>query len=134
MSITALHAANQATANPLEGYAWKKRIIVMYAPASKIDSLAKQNVVFQAQTGVLEKRDMMVISISEGTVDVTLGPELPLNRQALIDHIGFRPDRFGIVLIGKDTGIKLRSDTPVPLRDLLDLVDSMPMRQREMKR
>lgn len=41
---------------------------------------------------------------------------------------------FLAVLIGKDGGVKLRETSPVETDRLFNLIDSMPMRQREMKR
>ena len=43
-----------------------------------------------------------------------------------------RPD-FEVVLIGKDGGIKARTDNPNALEDLLALIDTMPMRRTEMQ-
>jgi hypothetical protein len=40
---------------------------------------------------------------------------------------------FEILLIGKDGTVKLRSDKPVSSEDLFALIDSMPMRKREMR-
>lgn len=46
-------------------------------------------------------------------------------------HIG--PDEFAVVLVGKDGGEKLRSRTPVTIETLIKLIDSMPMRQKEIR-
>jgi hypothetical protein len=43
------------------------------------------------------------------------------------------PNRFTLILIGKDEGEKLRSAKPVEIETIFNLVDSMPMRQAEMK-
>jgi hypothetical protein len=40
---------------------------------------------------------------------------------------------FAAVLVGRDGGEKLRSAEPVPAEKLFDLIDAMPMRQREMR-
>jgi hypothetical protein len=40
---------------------------------------------------------------------------------------------FAVVLVGKDGGEKLRSTEPLRSRDLLDRIDAMPMRRREMR-
>jgi hypothetical protein len=40
---------------------------------------------------------------------------------------------FSVVLIGKDGGEKLRRATPIAPAELFSLVDSMPMRQAEMR-
>ena len=38
-----------------------------------------------------------------------------------------------VLLIGKDGGVKLRSTEPVSTDELFALIDSMPMRRREME-
>jgi hypothetical protein len=43
-----------------------------------------------------------------------------------------RPRGFGIVLIGKDGGIKLRKPAPWTVRELSRIIDKMPMRQQEL--
>lgn len=40
---------------------------------------------------------------------------------------------FQVLLIGKDGGVKLRRATPVASSEITKLIDTMPMRQREMK-
>ena len=46
-------------------------------------------------------------------------------------HYKVEPAEFLVILIGKDGGEKLNSQTPVPLDQLKQLIDSMPMRKRE---
>lgn len=41
---------------------------------------------------------------------------------------------FFFVLIGKDGGVKLRSDQVVEMKKLFALIDGMPMRRAEMRR
>ena len=42
------------------------------------------------------------------------------------------PNKFTLLLIGKDGGEKLRSTKPVKTEAIFKLIDSMPMRQAEM--
>lgn len=41
---------------------------------------------------------------------------------------------FGVLLIGKDGHVKLRRGTPVAASEITALIDTMPMRQDEMRR
>ena len=41
---------------------------------------------------------------------------------------------FQLLLIGKDGTVKLRSEKPVSISDIFGLIDSMPMRQQEMRK
>jgi hypothetical protein len=40
---------------------------------------------------------------------------------------------FSLILVGKDGGIKLKRSDQVDLREVFELIDSMPMRQNEMR-
>lgn len=53
---------------------------------------------------------------------------------ALHRHYRIANDQFGVLLIGKDGSEKFRSLTPVSPTQLWQLIDQMPMRQREMKK
>lgn len=41
---------------------------------------------------------------------------------------------FEVLLVGKDGTVKLRSDKPVAASEINALIDTMPMRQEEMRR
>jgi hypothetical protein len=41
---------------------------------------------------------------------------------------------FLVRLLGKDGGEKLRRETPVPVGEILALIDAMPMRREERRR
>ena len=51
-------------------------------------------------------------------------PELGVGSQAT----------FEVLLVGKDGGVKLRRQQPVAAAELTALIDTMPMRQDEMRR
>lgn len=127
-------SAGYVMANPLKEYAWKNRVIIVSAPVAHIDSLTKQSSILMKQEAALLERDMVLIEVSGNSASVKVGREKALDHAAIIEHLDLKTDRFGIVLIGKDTGTKLRSTEPVAVRQILNLVDSMPMRQREMNR
>jgi len=40
---------------------------------------------------------------------------------------------FASILVGKDGGVKLRSNAPVSAERLSNVIDAMPMRRREMR-
>lgn len=69
--------------------------------------------------GVLPERDMMQLTPVESA---------SARRRFRIDQ-----NDFTVILLGKDGGEKLRSDTPVTMEILTRLIDSMPMRQKEAR-
>ncbi|MEP0521610.1 MAG: DUF4174 domain-containing protein [Hyphomicrobiales bacterium] len=119
-------------ANPLNNYAWKKRPIIVFAPSEDDKFLLKQRANLWPHLEALEERDIVIIEIRRGTVHFVLGESVTLRAGELRRHVALMENRFGIVLIGKDTSVKLRRAKPVTARALFDLIDSMPMRQQEM--
>lgn len=46
---------------------------------------------------------------------------------------GVSEDLFALILVGKDGGVKLTRNEPIALDRIFALVDSMPMRRREIR-
>jgi hypothetical protein len=42
-------------------------------------------------------------------------------------------DRFRVILLGEDGGVKMVRDQPIPMRELNALIDTMPTRKLEMQ-
>lgn len=107
----------QATINQ---YRWSKRPILVFASSAQDAAYTQQLATLASDTPGLVERDIVVLS--------DIGPN-PANevRDAL------QIEGFEVVLIGKDGGVKLRSKTPVDLDRIFARIDSMPMRQREMR-
>ncbi len=57
----------------------------------------------------------------------------PATGERLRSTFGVRPDDATAILIGKDGGEKQRQPLGERLDPLLDLIDGMPMRQRETR-
>ena len=77
---------------------------------------------FTLEKTAMEDRDMVV-----------LAPKAQYKHK-ILDELGVAKDFQGVLLVGKDGGIKLKNDFPVLPETLFALVDTMPMRQAEMKR
>lgn len=59
-------------------------------------------------------------------------PRLRISAVASRQNYGRGTDLFSIVLVGKDGGIKDRGTVPGDIQEMLTLIDTMPMRQREL--
>jgi hypothetical protein len=60
----------------------------------------------------------------------------PLDRKdadSIRTHFAIPSNTFSLILVGKDGGTKLKRSDQVDLREILGLIDSMPMRQNEMR-
>ncbi len=95
-------------ADTLEILRWQARPVVVLGPDMQVAAL-------QAHMEQLTERAVVILTDGPGA-------------DALRDGAGFQ-----VLLIGKDGGVKMRSATPVAAERILSLIDSMPMRQQEMR-
>ncbi len=127
------NSSMNVTANPSK-WMWEYRVIILSGDDLKSDVFEKQRVELDAQVRELEERDILLVEI--GNERGTVGDrEISETEKAIIiDRFDLNLSRNEIILIGKDGGIKLRENVPYPLNQINALIDSMPMRQAEMKR
>ena len=55
-----------------------------------------------------------------------------MSQRFVVPHTAVSSSGFQLLLLGKDGGVKLRSST-ASLEDVFSLIDTMPMRRREMR-
>lgn len=108
--------------DPLKKYRWKNRVILLFASSPDQPELLRQKEILSGDTAGIRDRDLVVHTIL---------PDTPW--QYLRDEYSIR-ESFAFILIGKDGGVKKRSNSAVSRESLYSLIDSMPMRQAEMKR
>ncbi len=133
LAVGGIVAASQAVASPLSELRWQARPLVVFAPEDAAPGLAEQRRLIAAQRDAIRERDMVVYLVSGSAVTRLAGAGPTPSARALRDAYGVSmPDRR-VLLIGKDGGVKLRADLPVALEDIFRLIDSMPMRRREIR-
>ena len=82
----------------------------------------------------VEDRDLVVFEIfEEGENQVGGSPMSHIAGESLRESFSVKPRQLTVILIGKDGGEKLRSTGHVPIAEVFSLIDSMPMRQAEMR-
>ena len=109
-------------AQDLKNYRWHKRIIVLVHNDPKSGVLLRQGEALDAHKNDLEDRDMIV-----------LVPK-PEEKRKLLTALDVPSEFEGVLLVGKDGGVKFEENFPVHPATLFALVDAMPMRRAEMKR
>jgi hypothetical protein len=122
ITITAICMLGSLHAEPLTQYLWKRRVVLSFSAAESTPeriSLLKQIEQYQCE---FDDRQMVHIDLIAGSSDHQL-----LSRQFSIPDMD-----FNLVLLGKDGDVKLLTSQP-SLENLLTLIDTMPMRQREMR-
>lgn len=82
----------------------------------------------------MKDRDLVVFEVlereSSRVGDTLLDKEAA---DAIRKRFAAAPNRFTVILVGKDGGIKLKRNEQTDLRQIFTLIDSMPMRQNEMR-
>jgi len=122
IATTAICMLGSLHAEPLAQYLWKRRVVLSFSAAESTPeriSLLKQIKQYQCE---FDDRQMVHIDLIAGSSD-----HLLLSRQLSLPDMD-----FNLVLLGKDGDVKLLTSQP-SLENLLTLIDTMPMRQRELR-
>ena len=124
----------------LEAHRWEHRLLLVFAPPVRTDSLEAQRAQFEGHDAGFRDRDLLLLTITgeaAGTLrEAPEGTERPLTEPAarrLDDHFGVPTEAFRVLLVGKDGTEKRRDAEPVTARSIFGTIDAMPMRQREMR-
>lgn len=118
----------------LNAYKWKNRVLLLFAPSEADGAYSDMRRELEGQGEGIVDRDLLVFHILEDG-ESRLG-DSSIDQQSpafLRERFSVKPGRFAVVLIGKDGGEKLRREEGVALAEIFSLIDSMPMRRREMR-
>lgn len=118
----------------LGDYQWQNRLLLVFAPSAEHPALiAMQEELREHAAGVLD-RDLIVFT-AEGSSPLRVGETTSAGESASVlrEQFGVPIDDYAVILIGKDGGEKLRGGADVRLRQVFGLIDTMPMRRREME-
>ena len=122
IAIIAICMFGSLHAEPLTQYLWKRRVVLSFSAAKSTPErifLLKQIEQYQCE---FDDRQMVHIDLIAGSNDHQL-----LSRQFSLPN-----KNLNLLLLGKDGDVKLLTSQP-SLENLLTLIDTMPMRQRELR-
>jgi hypothetical protein len=127
-------ATSDSISFTLEDYRWKNRVIILLSDDKKNDDYRQQvDQLYKNSVGVKE-RDLRIVSVFDKGASNLDGKQITVeSAQKIQETYGDEKDSFLFLLIGKDGGIKIRADHAVSVDHIFERIDSMPMRQREMK-
>jgi hypothetical protein len=118
----------------LNEYRWKNRPVLVFASNPEDAQFKEQMRDLQSRNEEIEDRDILIFElVSEGQSKVAGQPISNADSASLWDELQVSRRAFAFILVGKDGTVKLRSERPVPSRQVFSLIDSMPMRQAEMR-
>jgi len=132
--IFAICAPEEAMSMDLTQFQWKNRLLFLFAPDGNSPLFKNLQSQIMAQKAEVEDRDLVVFEV------LAKGPSrmntASLDRQqadSIRDHFAVPRNTFSLILVGKDGGIKLKRNDQIDLGAVFELIDSMPMRQDEMR-
>ena len=116
-------------AQSLSSLKWKNRILLLMDPEGETDNRNKQLLALQKLDSALKERDLLIFCYDGSTL-------LSRNLEPSPYHLPEQLDRNfqGVILLGKDGGVKLKTAYPVEPQFLFSLIDGMPMRKAEIRR
>lgn len=125
-----------ATAQSLDAYRWRARPIFIFTPAEDDPLFAEQYALLQEAADELNERRVEILLV---TIDGDLeNSGLFLDKGATefyYDYFSAKRYQMELVLVGLDGNEKYRAENAVtPVSVLLEMIDAMPMRQREIRR
>jgi Domain of unknown function (DUF4174) len=116
LSLSIMNAKN------LDELRWKERVLLIYAPMGTEKQLGRQEALLRLHDAELTERDVTPIVLRTRAENPEIFKRFKLSGAG-----------FTLLLIGKDGGEKLRSHEVISPKALCRLIDSMLMRQQEMR-
>jgi hypothetical protein len=117
-----------------KSHTWKHRLLVVFSPSANHPGALRQHGFFEQSAVGFRDRELLYVPVVAGETTMVRQQRVDAEAQAALrQEFGVESDAFAVLLIGKDGGVKLRRESPVANDELFALIDSMPMRQQEMR-
>lgn len=113
-------------------YQWEKRILILCDQSLKSNNLKVQLEVLQSEEQALKERDLLLFLLANDGIYKPDGTKTTLSLENTRSRWNFSTDFTGVLLIGKDGGVKLKQAFIVKPEKIFALIDGMPMRRAEM--
>ena len=130
--LTVLLASTTTMAQNIDSFKWKNRIVLLKDSHFNSVKLQEQLKALQSNLEKLHDRDILIFVLTDEAVFDTLKSKTKLQPLLIIEEFGLK-DFQGLILIGKDGGLKLKDSFVVSPSTICNLIDSMPMRRAELK-
>ncbi|ADR20109.1 hypothetical protein MATR_22780 [Marivirga tractuosa] len=125
----------QAQITSLDDFQWKNRLLIIYTADQKSTQLDKQLAEITRNKEGYNERDLKVIILKNQKVEIwNSNKNHLLDFHQIIKELNIEEKQpLQNLLIGKDGGVKLKSNSTISNEKLFRIIDAMPMRQREMR-
>jgi hypothetical protein len=133
LRLASVHAYSAEAPFTLERYRWRKRVLVVSAPSADDENLQEQQRDLASTAKAFADRDMALVTLLDSAASAAGNQQLSTEEAASArTALGIQPGSFALRLLGKDGSVRLSAETATPMTDIYALIDTMPMRQREM--
>ena len=117
----------------LKNLQWKNRILLIFVPSAEDPARGSLVAELNTQVAGVRERDLLIGELFEAGASRFAGaPLTPQSAEAFRREFAVRKETSTVILVGKDGEVKLRREGPVQAAEIFALIDSMPMRQKEM--
>jgi len=134
LSLFFINCSENNSMLDLRKFEWKNRVLVIGGSESKFQN---QFDYLKVNKNEFTDRDMVVILINKDGSKISYDG---LKNFKNLDYAStssirkrFNFEDFRLLLIGKDGGVKYRTNEPVKINKIFELIDKMPMRVQEIK-
>ena len=133
LRLSSVYAYQAQAPFALEQYLWENRVLVISAQDQDDKKLVKLQGDVASMAEEFADRDMVLVTLLGSGTSTAGNRELSVAEAAEVHAaLGVQTGSFALRLIGKDGSVKLSADSATPLKEIFALVDSMPMRHREI--
>lgn len=121
-------------AQKISDYKWKNRLVILVDENLDTTAMRSQLRILLSNSDELKERDILLFQLTPKTIISSQGEETMLSSKETYDSLSILEDFKGLILIGKDGGIKLKKPFLVTAGDIFALIDGMPMRKSEIRK
>ena len=118
----------------LKNFEWKNRVLIIGGDSSKFKSQLDQ---INLESNEFTDRDLVIILIEKDNSRISYDGLKTIKSIDYDSTLNLRNKynfkEFKLLLIGKDGGEKYNSKKPVSINVIYEVIDSMPMRKKEIK-
>lgn len=117
-----------------EDYLWQNRLVLVFSPRADNGQLLRQReILAEAAEGLKDREIVNWEFVYLDSVNVDGKQKVHLSTNPFYSEYDVAYRDFTFILIGKDGEVKMRENKPVEAEKLFEIIDAMPMRQREMR-
>lgn len=120
-------------AQQLEDYQWKNRVLLFFDVSRESNAINSQLEKFSEVREEIVDRDLILFVATPKGIFTEDGHPQEMPLRDIYQTVNVSEKFKGVVLIGKDGGVKLEKDFEINPQLVFDLIDGMPMRRAEMR-